>query len=167
LTYDIEIDGARHKLSLEPGEQADCFRATLDDETAEVDARLLQPGVLSLLIGGKSYRVILDARPMSTAVVLDERRIPYSFHDSRSLQSRGGAGAGGSGARSIIAPMPGRIVRLLVQAGDSVAAQQGLVVMEAMKMQNELKAPRAGKVVRIAAAAGATVQAGEVLLIIE
>lgn len=167
MTYDIEIEGTRHRLSLEPMEQADCYRATLDDELTELDARLLQPGVLSLLIGGKSYRVLLDVRPTSTAIVLDEQRIPYSVRDPRSLQSRAGNDAGGSGARSIIAPMPGRIVRLLVQAGDAVVAQQGLIVMEAMKMQNELKAPKAGKVARIAATADTTVQAGDVLLVIE
>lgn len=167
MTYDIEIDGAQHRLSLEPTGQADCFRATLDDELTELDARLLQPGVLSLLIAGKSYRVMLDIRPTSAAVVLDEQRIPYSLRDPRSLQSRGSADAAGSGARSIVAPMPGRIVRLLVHAGDTVAAQQGLIVMEAMKMQNELKAPKAGKVARINAVADATVQAGDILLVIE
>jgi biotin carboxyl carrier protein len=63
--------------------------------------------------------------------------------------------------------MPGRIVRILVQVGDRIEAQQGLIVVEAMKMQNELKAPKAGDVIRVAVETGATVQAGEVLLVIE
>jgi biotin carboxyl carrier protein len=72
-----------------------------------------------------------------------------------------------SGVLSITAPMPGLIVKLLVAAGDAVKADQPLVVMEAMKMQNELKASRPGKVTRVAVEAGAIVQAGKLLLVIE
>ncbi len=172
MTYDIKIDGKTQRLTLEPTEQPDLFRAAVDGRACAADARLLEPGVLSLLIGtaekgGKSYRILFDPRPAGAAIVLDDRRILYSLHDPRSLRSRDDSDAGGSGARSVIAPMPGRIVRLLVQAGDRVEAQQGLIVMEAMKMQNELKAPKAGTVARISVAAGATVQASEVLLVIE
>jgi biotin carboxyl carrier protein len=63
--------------------------------------------------------------------------------------------------------MPGRVVRVLVNAGDTVAEQQGLVVIEAMKMQNELKSPKAGRVVRVAVAVDDTVGAGEVLAVVE
>jgi biotin carboxyl carrier protein len=167
LTYYIEIDGARHQLSLEPTADLDRFRATYDGETRDADARLLEPGVLSLLMDGRSYRILFDPRPTSTAIVLDDRRISYSLHDPRSLRSRDDPDAGGSGARPVVAPMPGRIVRLLVQSGDRVEAQQGLIVMEAMKMQNELKAPKPGTVARISVQAGTTVQAGEVLMVIE
>jgi biotin carboxyl carrier protein len=63
--------------------------------------------------------------------------------------------------------MPGKVVRLLVAPGDAVTAGQGLIVVEAMKMQNEIKAPRAGRVLEVRAAEGATVAAGEALLILE
>jgi biotin carboxyl carrier protein len=78
---------------------------------------------------------------------------------------RGRHGLGGS--QQVISPMPGRVVRLLVAQGDEVSAGQGLVVVEAMKMQNELKAPRDGRVLTLTAREGATIAAGEVLAVIE
>lgn len=170
MIYEIEMNGAKHRLLLEPTDEADRFRAVLDDVPWEADARMLRPGILSLLIGNQSYRILFDPRPgaeTASAIVLDEKRIPYTVGDPRSLRLRGRGDAAGAGARPVIAPMPGRIVRLLVQAGDTVEAQQGLIVMEAMKMQNELRAPKAGRVARLIASPGTTVQPGEVLAVIE
>ncbi len=167
MNYDIVLDGRKHRLSIEPGTEGNGSRFQLDGQPCAADAQLLQPDILSLLINGKSYRILLDSRPGGKAIVLGERRIPYRVDDPRSLGSRGNVGANDTGARSIVASMPGRIVRILVEREDRVEAQQGLIVVEAMKMQNELKAPRAGKVTRIAVAVGATVQAGQVLVVIE
>jgi biotin carboxyl carrier protein len=66
-----------------------------------------------------------------------------------------------------VAPMPGRVVRVLVAAGDTVTARQPVVVVEAMKMENELRSPKAGRVKDVAVAAGASVEAGRVLIVIE
>ena len=74
---------------------------------------------------------------------------------------------GGAGPREIVAPMPGRIVKLLVGAGDRVAANQGLVVVEAMKMENELRAPREGVVVAVRVSEGMSVEANTVLVVVE
>jgi biotin carboxyl carrier protein len=95
-------------------------------------------------------------------VTVNGFRYEIEVRDPRrwSRQSRGGSHAG---AQDIKAPMPGKVVRVLVAVGDAVEAGQGIVVVEAMKMQNEMKAPRAGKVIAIAAKAGATVTAGDVL----
>ena len=89
------------------------------------------------------------------------------MEDPRSLKGRKGAGAGVDGPRAVKAPMPGRVVRVLVGVGDEVAEQQGVVVIEAMKMQNELKSPKAGRVVRVAAVVGETVGSGDVLVVVE
>jgi biotin carboxyl carrier protein len=167
LNYDIELNGRKRRLSIQPGGQSNGYSFQLDGQPCSVDAHLLQGNVLSLLIEGKSYRILFDPRPGGDAVVVGERRVPYTIYDPRSLRSRTNADANAAGARSVIAPMPGRIVRILVQVGDHIEAQQGLIVMEAMKMQNELKAPKAGGVIRVAVETGATVQAGEVLLVIE
>ena len=167
MNYDIDLDGRKHRLSINPGADGSSYLFQLDGQPCAADAQLLQPDILSLLIGGKSYRILFDPRPDGRAIVLGERRIPYRVDDPRSLRSRSGVDNNDTGARSIVASMPGRIVRILVQPGDSVEAQQGLIVVEAMKMQNELRAPRAGMVTRIAVAVGATVQAGQVLLVIE
>ncbi len=165
-TY-IELNGRKHRLSIERAAEDDGFRVQLDGQPYPADMHPMQANVLSVLIEGRSYRVLFDPRPSGSAVVLGERRIPYRVDDPRSLGSRTNVDANDTGARSIIASMPGRIVRILVKVGDSIEAQQSLIVVEAMKMQNELKAPRAGTVARIAVEVGATVQAGKVLMVIE
>jgi len=166
VNFDIELNGKKHRISLHPeGEE---YRVQLDGKPCSADAQIIQPNLLSLLVEGRSYRILFDPRPGSeSSVVIGESRILYKLEDPRSLRSRGNTEANDSGARPISASMPGRIIRILVNVGELVEAQQGLIVVEAMKMQNELKAPRAGKVTRIATEVGAIVQAGNVLLVIE
>jgi biotin carboxyl carrier protein len=128
-----------------------------------VDARMLQPGVMSFMVEGRQYRCILDGN----GVLIGGRRFGFEVSDPRSLQGRRGTGANAVGPRAVKAPMPGRVVRVLVVAGEDVAEQQGVVVIEAMKMQNELKSSKAGKVARVAVAVGDTVGAGDVLVVVE
>lgn len=167
MTYDVDLAGVRYTVQVENNVDGHTFRILLNGEPIEADAQLLQPGVLSLLIGKKSYRVLLDERYEQRAVVIGERRLPYRIEDPRSFRAHKNTAAGTDGPRSVHAPMPGRVVRVLVKVGDSVEAHQGIVVIEAMKMQNELKAPKAGRVTRIAAEPGSTVQPGDVLAVIE
>lgn len=101
-------------------------------------------------------RVHVDGRPIVV-------RVPWLASGGRRRQT--GAAQGG-GAHHVVAPMPGRVVKVLVRAGDRVAERQGLVVIEAMKMQNELRAPRAGVIGDVQAAEGALVDAGARLLVI-
>jgi acetyl/propionyl-CoA carboxylase alpha subunit len=150
------------------GVVAGVSECTVDGRAVVVDVRLLEPGVMSLLIGdaegpGRQYRCVLDG----DGVVIDGRRYGFEVEDPRSLQGRRGAGAGTEGPRAVKAPMPGRVVRLLVEAGESVEEGQGVVVIEAMKMQNELKSPKTGRVVRVGAAVGDTVGSGDVLVVVE
>jgi acetyl/propionyl-CoA carboxylase alpha subunit len=139
------------------------LECVVDGGAIAADARMLQPGVMSLLIEGRQYRCVLDG----DGVLIGGRRFAFEVNDPRSLQGRRGAGVGAAGPRAIKAPMPGRVVRVLAAVGDEVAEQQGVIVIEAMKMQNELKSPKAGKVVRVAVAVGDTVGAGDVLVVIE
>src|SRR5208282_2958257 len=81
--------------------------------------------------------------------------------------SRGSRASVGSGRQNVTAPMPGKVVRVLVDVGDEVEVGQGLVVVEAMKMQNEMKASRPGRVIEVRATAGETVGPGDTLLILE
>ena len=166
MTYDVDLRGHKHTLAVEHGAGRE-DRFLLDGKPCAADARFLSPRVLSLLIDGRSYRVLFDPRPGAEAVVVGEHRMTYTIEDPRSLRSRKRISASESGALSITAPMPGLIVQLMVGAGDAVKADQALIVMEAMKMQNELKAPRPGTVTRVAVEAGAIVQAGTLLLVIE
>jgi len=102
-------------------------------------------------------------------VHFDGRTIPVQVRHPGSFgrQKKGGAGGTGSGPQRVTAPMPGKIVRVLVTAGDEVKARQGLVVVEAMKMENELRAARDGRVREVPAAEGQSVEAGAVLVIVE
>jgi biotin carboxyl carrier protein len=167
VNCEIEIAGNKRRLTIHQAEEPGQWQFQLDGQPESADAVLVEPGVLSLLLDGKSYRVLLDSRPEGNAVILGERRIPYVAVDPRSLRSRSGLESQDAGATSIAAPMPGRVVRVLVAPGDRVEAQQGVIVVEAMKMQNELKAPRSGVVAQMPVAAGATVQSGQVLVVLE
>lgn len=121
------------------------------------------PGVFSVLIEGRSYQAtFLDAG----TIQVGDRIFSVEVFDPRELRARSSAGAS-HGRQNIAAPMPGKVVRLLVAVGDAVEAGQGLIVVEAMKMQNEMKSPKAGIVVEIKAGNGATVAAGEILVVIE
>lgn len=164
----VNLDGHLHKVVLLPDGTAE-----VDGKPVPADIRALSPGVLSILLtlpdgAIRSFRCIADAadEPAVLGVLIDGHRIPYSIADPRSLRAVS-ASATQSGPRPLKAPMPGRIVRVLVGAGDVVEAGQGCVVIEAMKMQNELKAPKAGIVGRLSATVGETVAAGATLLIIE
>ena len=182
VTVWLEIGGKRRRVELGgsfSGGVVDGLReCTVDGRAMAVDARVLEDGVMSLLVtlpearareagdaeaGGRQYRCVLDG----DGVVIDGRRYGFEVEDPRSLQGRRGAGAGTEGPRPVKAPMPGRVVRLLVEAGESVEEGQGVVVIEAMKMQNELKSPKAGRVARVGAAVGDTVGSGDVLVVVE
>ena len=86
--------------------------------------------------------------------------------DPRNLRA-GGQASAQPGRQRISSPMPGKVVRVLVVPGDAVEAGQGLVVVEAMKMQNEMKSPQAGHVVEVHTQADATVAAGDILIVVE
>ena len=163
VTVWLEIDGRKRRVELPATGVGGAMECVVDGRSVMVDARVLQPGVMSLVVAGRQYRCILDG----DGVLIDSRRYGFEVNDPRSLQGRRGAGAGAAGPRAVKAPMPGRVVRVLVAAGEEVAEQQGVVVIEAMKMQNELKSPKAGRVVRVAVAEGDTVGAGDVLVVVE
>jgi biotin carboxyl carrier protein len=136
----------------------------LDATGAEIVA--VESGVYSVLRDGRSYEGRVEEGADAVIVFIDGHRFEAEIRDPRRW-SRQGARQAGEGRLNVAAPMPGKIVRLLAAVGDTVAAGEGLLVMEAMKMQNELKAPKAGRVVSLTAREGATVAAGDVLAAIE
>lgn len=132
----------------------------------EAHAEIVEPSVYSVLMDGRSYEARVEERPEGLVVVIDGHRFEIEVHDPRRWFRKSGRG-GSAGPQSVTSPMPGKVVRVLVSAGDSVKAGQGLIVVEAMKMQNEMKAPRDGTVLAICSKEGSTVAAGEVLATIE
>lgn len=163
MTVWLDLDGRKVRVDLPREFAGGAFECAIDGKPVAADAQMMEHGVLSLLIEGRQYRCVLDG----DAVVIGGRRFGFAVEDPRSLRGRRGAGEGAAGPRAVKAPMPGRVVRVLVAVGDEVAEHQGVVVIEAMKMQNELKSPKAGRVVRVAVAVDGTVGSGEVLVVVE
>jgi acetyl/propionyl-CoA carboxylase alpha subunit len=167
VTVWLEIGGKKRRVVLPAGAGGGALSGPMDcvvdGRAVAVDARMLQAGVMSLVVDGRQYRCVLDG----DGVLIGGRRFGFEVEDPRSLQGRRGSGAGVAGPRALKAPMPGRVVRVLVSVGDAVADGQAIMVIEAMKMQNELKSPKAGRVARIAVAVGDTVGAGNVLAVVE
>ena len=124
----------------------------------------LYPGAYSVLIDGRSYPVVARRAAM---IRVNGRALSVEVFDPRDHARPRKARGAGEGRQNIAAMMPGKVVRVLVAPGDAVEAGQGLVVVEAMKMQNEMKSPKAGRVVEVKARPDATVAAGEVLVVIE
>jgi len=137
----------------------------VNGKPAEPDPRAdvveVEPGVYSVILDGCSYEVGITGSSVDIGGVLLEVELedPRKWNPAGALRRP-------EGVEAIKAPMPGKVVRVLVAVGDDVAAGQGLVVLEAMKMQNEMKAPRAGKVVSVAVKEHEAVNAGSVLLTI-
>lgn len=163
MKLEIEIAGRIRVVDFTPGEAT----VSVDGSTFPVEERLLRPGVLSLIVDGRAWRVVLEEDASEPAVLIAGERIPYSVNDPRSLRARRAHAAGTDGPRPIKASMPGRVVRVLAQPGDAIEAHQGIVVIEAMKMQNELKSPKNGKLAELRVTPGDTVSAGDVLAIVE
>jgi acetyl/propionyl-CoA carboxylase alpha subunit len=163
VTVWIEISGKRRRVELPAGASGGLLECSVDDRGVKADVRLLEPGVMSLVVDGRQYRCVFDG----DGVVIGGRKYGFEVDDPRSLQGRRGSGVGAEGPRPVKAPMPGRVVRLLVEVGDEVGEGQGVVVIEAMKMQNELKSPKVGRVVRVGVTVGDTVGSGDVLVVVE
>ena len=171
MTFDVEINGRARVVSIERA-AAGRYRVTVDGRAHLVDAARVGQFGLSLLMDGdggasRDVQVAPAGPPGEMLVRLDGRTIPALVDGRRSRRASADGGAHARGEQAVVAPMPGRVVRLLVARGDDVAARQGVVVVEAMKMENELRSPKAGRVKDVAVAAGASVEAGRVLVVIE
>ena len=154
------------------------LQVDLDGRTHIVDARRVSDSIVSMLVqldGAAGPSRSVDAAFASQQVAgdfdvhLDGKTIPVQIRPAGSFgrQKKAGPGAAASGPQRVTSPMPGKVVRVLVKPGDHVKARQGLVVVEAMKMENELRAARDGRVRDVAVAEGQSVDAGASLLVVE
>jgi biotin carboxyl carrier protein len=166
LTAEIENE----KQALDIKRDGGRVVAEVDGRRYELEVREPEAGVYLFINDGHVHecRVEMDvAQPTLVHVHTGNYDYAIKLIDPKRLRAGQSAGAQADGAAHIVAPMPGKIVRVLVEQGASVEAGQGIVVVEAMKMQNEMKSPRAGRVVELKATPGATVNAGDVLAVIE
>jgi biotin carboxyl carrier protein len=162
----LNINGREETIEVETGQAglpAPLCRFQFGESAArEANVQMLRPGVYSVLLDGRSFDAFVEESPAGLIVTIEGYRFEIEARDPRRL-SRKAAGRGGEGVQTLSSPMPGKVVRVLVAPGDAVETGQGILVVEAMKMQNVLKAARPGTVLTIAAQEGATVTAGEAL----
>ncbi|HEY7447002.1 MAG TPA: biotin/lipoyl-containing protein [Vicinamibacterales bacterium] len=172
MTLQIEIDGRLSRVLVERAGSEPRYRFTIDGQSADVDAVRLDRWTWSLILpDGSQHVVAVRGSAMSGFTVhLSSRDVTAGVarRGHRTSRPLGGGQEGiGSGPARIMAPMPGKVVRVLVTVGQNVQAGEGIVVVEAMKMENELRAPRAGVVREIAARPGLSVEVGAVLAVVD
>ena len=166
MTYDVVVDGRTHRLELSRSEHT--WTCKVDGETMEVDAALTARDVLSVLVGNKAYEIKRERSLRGELhMVIGSARYSVDVQDPRSLRTRRAGASSEAGPQKLTAAMPGKIVRIMVKEKDEVKAGQPVLVMEAMKMQNEMKSPKDGRVQKILTSEGSTVNAGDTLAIID
>jgi len=165
MKIELEIDGQmiEGEFTLSGG----AAQLSFGGATREAQVSEPEPGMFTVIINDRVYRCALEVSPGGAVeVIVNGERIPVAARDKKHLRGQTGAAAA-SGLVKISSPMPGKVVRVLLKAGDEVAARQGVLVVEAMKMQNEVQSPKAGKIAEIKVSVGQTVNAGEILAVIE
>jgi biotin carboxyl carrier protein len=165
-----EVEGESYALDIERREGAR-VEAFVDGRRYELAVRATEAGAFLLLVDGRVYECRVNGASTqaggASEVQIGDETFRVALFDPKRLRGARGAGAEASGRAQVVASMPGKVVRVLVEAGATVEAGDGLVIVEAMKMQNELKSPKGGTVVEVRAESGATVNAGDVLVVVE
>ncbi len=162
MKFEVVINNARRIIELE--RDADRWRISLDGEPIDADAIEISPNIFSILLNGKSHEVRVTLTPTGALTLQTaHREFTAEVIDPRAWRGRRHGALEAEGRQQIVAPMPGKIIRVLVQAGEKVQAGQGLLVVEAMKMQNEIRSPKSGTVERLLVKEGQPVNAGEAL----
>ncbi len=170
MKFEIQLTGAagKRKHIVELQRKGDVCSATLDGRPVEADAIQVAPNAVSVMLGGQSFEIHVSRSADGTLKLqCGHHEFFADISDPRAWRGRKHGPVEVEGRQEILAPMPGKVVRLLVAAGDAVEAGQGLLVVEAMKMQNEIRSPKSGKVERLLAKEGQAVNAGEVLAWVE
>jgi biotin carboxyl carrier protein len=167
MKNDVLIDGMRHSVELaRSADEPSRLTITIDGRRVDADAVKISPGVYSILLDGRSLEVRVEAVAEGLLLHAAGREYRVEIADPRSWRRGRGGSIDLAGRQQISAPMAGKIVRVLVAQGQHVEAGQGLLVVEAMKMQNEIRSPKTGTIERLPAKEGQAVNAGEVLAVI-
>jgi len=161
MKFEIKINGATRAVEFD-GSTMEC---AVDGRKIDADAALVSPGVFSILLGGRSFEVSVEKSGERLVVRTAGAEFCVEIHDPRSWRRGHGGSVELEGRQQVASPMPGKIVRVLAVPGQKIETGQGLLVIEAMKMQNEIRSPKSGIVERLARE-GQTVTAGEILAII-
>ncbi len=168
MQYDLEINGRVRQVAV--SRDGERFLVIVDGHEYRVDAARVDGYMMSLLLGeAESHEVTVspDAATKRLAVRVGPMRVLVGLNTRRRFGRRGEAADAGEGPQRIVAPMPGKIVRVLVKPGDSVQPRQPVVVVEAMKMENELRAAKEGTVAEVHVREGVSVEAGALLVVVQ
>jgi biotin carboxyl carrier protein len=160
---------AEYQTEIQIKDDGERVFAELDGRAYELNAHESADGFL-LTYDGRVFNCRVEGRPQSgnpIEIIVGATEYLVTLTDPKRLRSAASASAQGDAAARIVAPMPGKVVRVMVEVGSIVAAGDGIIVVEAMKMQNEIKAPKAGTVITLNTQTGATVNGGDVLAVIE
>ena len=167
MEYDIVINGVHRTVVYAPAGNAQRrISATFDGRSVEADALKISSHLYSILLGGRSLDVTVEETAEGFLVQVAGRELKVQITDPRSRRNTHAGSIELEGRQRVTATMPGKIVSVLVAAGQKVESGQGLFVIEAMKMQNEIRSPKSGTVERLLVSDGKTVSAGEVIAII-
>jgi biotin carboxyl carrier protein len=162
MKFEVVINGARRTVEIERDDNR--WRISLDGENIDADAVEIAPNIFSILLNGNSHEVrVTPTAAGALTLQTAHQEFIAEVVDPRAWRGRRHGALEAEGRQQVLAPMPGKIVSVLVQAGEKVEAGQGLFVVEAMKMQNEIRSPKSGTVERLLAKEGQPVNAGEVL----
>jgi biotin carboxyl carrier protein len=171
-TYEITVGAKTHKVEVDvatpPGSNGESeYRLRLDAREITASWAPLSDRVISLIVNGESFEVQCERVGEALQVALRGAIYECIVSDSRSLRTRKRTGLADSGQQKLTAAMPGKVVRIIAAVGDQIKTGQGILVIEAMKMQNEVRSPKDGHLKKLQVRQGANVVAGEVLAIIE
>jgi biotin carboxyl carrier protein len=164
MIFDVTVNGRDYRVDIEQ-QQDGAWSCRVNGDAILVNATHAAAGVLSLLIGNESHEVVVNS--LQQQVTIAGVRYAVDVRDPRSWSTRRARARVQEGPKKVFAPMPGKVVRVIAPAGTEVEQGAGVIVIEAMKMQNELRSPKKGKVAKILVAEGSPVNAGDVLAVIE
>lgn len=183
ILYEVSIGGRGHQIEIERATAPSTGRTPdqpianrsnevhcnlhLDGREIQVSYAAVGSDSLSLIVNGESFDVRHERTGDSLRIFVRGRAYECSVRDPRSLRTRKRAGLADAGEQKLTASMPGKVVRIVVGVGDQITTGQGILVIEAMKMQNEVRSPKEGQLKKLLVREGANVVAGEVLAIIE
>ena len=160
----IELGGKPRVVELTPGQNG--LACSIDGAPLQADSVEVGPGIYSILVGGQSWEVWVQPHPQSLLISAAGREYSAAVRDPREWRGKRPGGFESEGRQHVLAPMPGKVIRILAKAGEKIEAGQGLVVVEAMKMQNEVRAPKSGRIEKVLVAQGQSVNAGELIAIV-
>jgi biotin carboxyl carrier protein len=164
MTFDVTVNGRDYRVDLEQ-QEGGAWSCRINGDAILVNATHAAVGVLSLLIGNESHEVVINSAQQQ--VTIAGVRYAVDVRDPRSWSARRRRAHSDEGPKKVFAPMPGKVVRVIAPSGTEVEQGAGVIVIEAMKMQNELKSPKKGKVAKILVTEGSPVNPGDVLAVIE